>query len=315
MHLPGKGFFSKSCARAESCLTPGACLPVPVGGPADVHHPNTPGFKQLYEQRYHHASSPGCPPEWWSRAGGRRPETDLQTPEAVPSLHEEPSPCHLQLSPGLAAWIQLRTEHAQLFVESSGSSYVDFPVGRPPLRLVFSGDEGSENLGLFLHLAHEGVAITYWPDLPHKIHRKQAAAFAGCPDVRDLLKRVSRVFRGTRGPWSSSRFGRARKESRARMISALDEFRDSNLLHTCLDGLARDQGTATADMTPARAVCLLKQHAGWLPKVCPKPSFLFSHCLPQQDACTGPARMSARRGGGSRGSITLQDSIEAWPKN
>ncbi|CAE7564402.1 unnamed protein product [Symbiodinium sp. CCMP2592] len=123
-------------------------------------------------------------------------------------------------------------------------SLPDFPSSsqKDVFRLVFSGDEGSENLGCFLHLAHCNVQVVWWPDLPHKLHRKQAAALKECPAAAQLLKLATKVFRATRGPYGSSRFGRGRKESRTRMLSALDECPDSNFLQCCLSGMARDQG-------------------------------------------------------------------------
>ena len=133
---------------------------------------------------------------------------------------------------------------------------------RDVVRLVFSGDEGSENLGAFLHLAHSDCQVVYWPDVPHKLHRKQAGALKEVAAAARLVKMATKVFRATRAPFASSRFGRGRKETRTRMISALEDSLDSNFLECCLAGMARDQGVQESDMTPARALRTMKLHAG-----------------------------------------------------
>ena len=147
---------------------------------------------------------------------------------------------------------------------STGKSIPDYPpLSSPsPLRLVFAGDEGSDNFGAFLHLAHSGVLAVWWGDLPHKLHRKQAGALKDCQDASSVIKIATRAFRSSRGPWSTARFGRGRQESRRRMIAAMEEFGESNLLQCSLSGMARDQGMNASEMTAEHAMRLLKMHAG-----------------------------------------------------
>ena len=121
---------------------------------------------------------------------------------------------------------------------STGRSIPDFPSAKQHqvLRLCFASDEGSDVFGLMQWLCHSQCHCLWWPDTPHKLHRKQAGAFAACEEGQRLIRLACKVFRATRAPWSTSRFGRARKESRARMIGAMEQFGESELLQCHLAG-------------------------------------------------------------------------------
>ena len=188
---------------------------------------------------------------------------------------------------------------------ADGLSIPDFFTGgsTSPLRLIWSGDEGSENFAMFQHLAHTGCLTVWWPDLCHRIHRRQANAFESVEEASWLLKKVSKVFRGSRGPWGTSRFGRSRRETRARMLDALDNFPDCNLLHCCLSGMARDLEMNAADLSPNGAIHVLKQHAGGPSARLERTYSCYMFWSPEVRS-TGRAQMKLHLGDGLLGSTT-----------
>ena len=117
--------------------------------------------------------------------------------------------------------------------------------------------------------------VVWWPDLPHKLHRKQAGALKKCAEAAALVKLATKAFRASRGPWSTSKFGRARQEARGRMIKAMDDFPDSHLLQINLAGMARDLGMNSADLSTEAALRVLKENKG-LREGVPSP---FFRCL------------------------------------
>ena len=136
------------------------------------------------------------------------------------------------------------------------------PTNDRLLRLVWSGDEGTEQFLAYQYLTAHGVHMQYYPDICHKIHRKQTQAIACVAESASLLKKLCKLFRAARGPWDSARFGRAKMESRERMLDALQAERESPVLECLMQGLCRDNAVDSRDMTPSRAISLLTQNAG-----------------------------------------------------
>ena len=197
-----------------------------------------------------------------------------------------------------------------LFNAETGESRIDFlpPESPSPLRVVFAADEGSDNFGAFLHLAHVGLLITWFPDLPHKIHRKQAGALKRSAEAASVIKLATKAFRSTRGPWSTSRFGRARQEARARMVRAMEEVGDNNLLQVSLAGMARDLGLNPTELSTERALRILKENKG-LPRSLPV-ILLLRTMLNLQANFTGAAGTWSRKVVGLLGTRPLNDKTE-----
>ena len=281
----------------ESCTgcSPGAELSVPTGGQSSCDDPTFAGCHKLGRQCDNHASTAGSTER--RRLGVRRgsSEADIQGVEKVPILDQTAPACCAKLFAAALSGFSFAATMPEHILEagerrdrylltdaekdlmyanpnrdyyfyrsSDGKSTPDFPgaTGVAPLRLIMAGDQGSENLGAMQHLCHAGCLVMLWPDIPHLVHRRQANAFSSCPEAAQLLRKVSKVFRGSKGPFGSSRFGRARKESRARMLSSLENDEGSNLLDACIAGIARDQGMAASDMSHTRAIKLLKSNSG-----------------------------------------------------
>ena len=185
-------------------------------------------------------------------------------------LHRRPRPRakneeRFALTDDEKSFFNLPTERDFFFLcdSSEGVSVLDHgDYTSPPLRLVWASDEGTEMFQTWPHLCEHGVLAVMFPDTAHKLHRKQANVLAAVPQAKSLLHKLTRVFRSTRGPWHSNRFGRARLESRSRMLLALEELPDSPFLEGCLPGLAGDRGEPASLMTNARAVSLLKAASG-----------------------------------------------------
>ncbi|CAE7945793.1 unnamed protein product [Symbiodinium sp. KB8] len=132
------------------------------------------------------------------------------------------------------------------------------------VRLVLSADEGTEGFLMYQHLSHHGVHIMFWGDTSHRLHRKQAGAIAQVPEAAALLRRLTKLFRTSRAPWDSSRFGRMGQAARLRLLTALQESDDASMLEAVMAGIARDNCVPLTAMTPERALDLLLADPGGL---------------------------------------------------
>ena len=114
---------------------------------------------------------------------------------------------------------------------------------------------------MFQHLAHTGNWICFWPDLPHKFQRKQAMALASDSMAKTKLKQFMKVFRSNRAPFATSRFGKALKESKQRLIDELKRNPDHEILEMFMPGIARDLGCDPASFTASQAIRALAHRA------------------------------------------------------
>jgi len=112
---------------------------------------------------------------------------------------------------------------------------------------------------MFQHLAFTHHWVLFWPDLPHKFQRKQAMAMAGSTDAKSKLKMLMRVFRSSRAPFATSKFGESLKEAKLRMIRAFKREPDHEILAMFLPGFAKDVGAPVSEMDPHRAIELLSK--------------------------------------------------------
>ncbi|CAE7943503.1 LDJ2, partial [Symbiodinium necroappetens] len=151
-----------------------------------------------------------------------------------------------------------------LFDNSTGECTPDFypRCERDVMQLIFSADEGTPGFLSWLWIANEGCRTLMWADLFHKLHRKQAQAISSMPEASSLMKRLTKIFRSSRAPWSTAKFGKQRVESRTRMLEAVQANPSCKLLESFLDGLAKDMGVSPATLSNRQAIEALKQHAG-----------------------------------------------------
>lgn len=93
----------------------------------------------------------------------------------------------------------------------------------------------------YQHLCAQGAWCILWPDFLHKLATKSAMALAG-GGADQFLKRLNKLFRMTRGPWGSGKFGRQLQEARQTLADAVRSGQLGESLDTWLAGCARDAG-------------------------------------------------------------------------
>lgn len=115
---------------------------------------------------------------------------------------------------------------------------------------------------MFQHLTNIGSWICFWPDVPHKFQRKQAMALSHHEMAKMKLKQFMKVFRSNRAPFSTSKFGKALKEAKQRLLTASKKDPDHELLQMFLPGIARDLGCDPSHFTAHQAIRALAVRAG-----------------------------------------------------
>ncbi|CAK9062430.1 unnamed protein product [Durusdinium trenchii] len=101
--------------------------------------------------------------------------------------------------------------------------WLDFmPHDDQPYKLIFSADEGTEGFIGYLHLAHCGIWCNFWPDMLHKLARKASTSLVSS-GADDVVKKLRRVFQLSRGPWSTSKFGKELEVARMQILRSLKE--------------------------------------------------------------------------------------------
>ena len=111
-------------------------------------------------------------------------------------------------------------------------------------------------------MSNSGCYCLFWPDMFHKTSRKVALAIQNSTEGKPLLKRLQRLFRFTRGPWSTSRFGKTLGEARAALLQALKNGNGLEVAEVYMSGVARDLNRVdgTVDLSDVQTV--LKTKAG-----------------------------------------------------
>ena len=115
----------------------------------------------------------------------------------------------------------------------------------------------------WLHLSACGVWSCFWPDGLRKMARKAAMAISLSGDGRPTLKKLTKVFRLSRGPFGSGKFGKQMGDSRSYLLSALKEGNfDPALIDSWLPGCARDQCKSPENFTVNDLITLLQKKEG-----------------------------------------------------
>ncbi|CAK9061274.1 unnamed protein product [Durusdinium trenchii] len=120
----------------------------------------------------------------------------------------------------------------------------DFFIHEDFYRLIFSADEGTEGFLGFLHLANNGLYCLFWPDIFHRVSRRVAQAInhPSCQDAKDLLRRCTKMFRFSRAPFGSGRFGSEMNDARKKLLESVREGECEELLEMYMHAVARDRG-------------------------------------------------------------------------
>ena len=81
---------------------------------------------------------------------------------------------------------------------------------------------------VWLHLSSQGFYITFWPDMFHKIVRKVALALQRS-EATNFLKKLNKVFRFSRAPYSTAKFGKSLGSARQQLANALKQGKADEL--------------------------------------------------------------------------------------
>ena len=110
----------------------------------------------------------------------------------------------------------------------------------------------------------------------HKLARKASMSLVSS-GADDVVKKLRRVFQLSRGPWSTSKFGKELEVARMQILRILKEgTMDQSLLESWLPGVARDQQCDPSSFGPSELIRLLEKKSGpWMSKVFSSLMFSF----------------------------------------
>ena len=103
--------------------------------------------------------------------------------------------------------------------------------------------------------------MCYWPDMFHRAARRTAQALSRGGGTA-LLKQLNKMFRFSRAPYSTGRFGRTMQEHRQHLIKALKEDKAQDLCDMWLSSVARDVGAEVHEFTKADLIQRLESRSG-----------------------------------------------------
>eukprot|EP00435_Cladocopium_sp_Y103_P061586 s902_g23.t1 len=164
-------------------------------------------------------------------------------------------------SMGLGPWAKDCKLHF-VYNFASQTRYLDFMEDYSHYKLCFSADEGTEGFMVFQHLGVSQCYCTFWPDLLHKLVRRSCYSLqrsGGSAVVRKLAK----LFRMSRGPWSQSKFGKMLSDARDMLLKGLqNDTIDSSVLEAFLPGVARDLDRPVDGFTVSDLILVLQKKSG-----------------------------------------------------
>lgn len=100
-----------------------------------------------------------------------------------------------------------------------------------------------------------------WPDLLHRCARRAAASLSAS-GATALLKKLNKLFRFSRAPFNSSRFGKTVQEHRQHLVSLLKQGQCPELTEMFLASVARDAGRDIEGFSVQDLIGLLEGKAG-----------------------------------------------------
>ena len=100
-----------------------------------------------------------------------------------------------------------------------------------------------------------------WPDLFHRCTRRAAAALSNS-GATVLLRKLNRLFRYSRAPFNTSKFGREMQSNRALLVKSLKDGNCPDLLDMFLAPVARDVGADPSTFSADDLLRLLENKSG-----------------------------------------------------
>lgn len=115
---------------------------------------------------------------------------------------------------------------------------------------------------MYLHLATSGAYCIFWPDFLHKMARKSCYSLSRSGGSV-IIKKLNKLFRMSRGPWSSSKFGKQLHDARALLVKGIQNGTvDETLLETWIPGVAKDQRVPMDQFKMEDLLHVLQRKAG-----------------------------------------------------
>lgn len=112
----------------------------------------------------------------------------------------------------------------------------------------------------WLHMCHCKMWSLFWPDPLHLTARRTALTLVNSGSTQ-FLKKLNRLFRMSRGPFHSSKFGKQIQACRQQLLAGLESGSLSeSMVEAVLPGCARDAGRTEFGVADLKV--LLKSKAG-----------------------------------------------------
>ena len=136
-----------------------------------------------------------------------------------------------------------------LWASSTGESKPDYYTNEAFVRVTFAADEGTVSMFFYILVfgcraslagSAQDMWILMWPDVFHKSSRKCSNAIRRLDQGSNFLRRLTGLFRFSRGPFKSSRFGRTIADARDRLTELLETNPEHEFVQLFLPGMAKD---------------------------------------------------------------------------
>lgn len=110
-------------------------------------------------------------------------------------------------------------------------------------------------------MSSQNVWSVFWPDLFHRCARRTAQALnSGGGTV--LLKSLNKLFKFTRAPFSSAKFGRTMQSHREHLVAALRKGQATEMCEMWMSAVARDAGADEATFGVKDLIALFEKKSG-----------------------------------------------------
>ena len=91
------------------------------------------------------------------------------------------------------------------------------------------------------HVVSQGGYVAWWSDIFHKAARKSSAAIRQQEAGEEFMRKMMRLFKYTRGPYKTSKFGKSLSEARDGLLEVLRTDKNHPILDPWIGGIARDE--------------------------------------------------------------------------
>lgn len=161
-------------------------------------------------------------------------------------------------------------------INGLGHTYIGLSLARFLTSVCFSFT--LQGFLMYQHLAVSGVYCIFWPDMMHKLARKSCYSLTRS-GANVPLRKLNKLFRMSRGPRSTSKFGKLLHDSREMLIKGINDGTvDQSLIETWLPGVARDQKENPDTFTLEKLLAVLQRKRGSVNEFIHLFLCLINHC-------------------------------------